>query len=803
MATAAELLARNASSGDNTLIIDNDLRTIQIPSSITCLGVENDDDVLRLNFKMPRRIGNIDLSAFTVRINYLNAKAESDVYLVDDLAIVGDTLTFSWLVGPTATKYKGNTKFNVCMRLTDGEGYIQKEYNTTIATLPVLEGLECEESVVEYYSDILEQWRRQLFGTGDTVEANLLAKSEEEQQKIVDKGTEVLASIPEDYQTTYKLADNAYRTRASAIMSTAQDETIRINDSSNDLVRGLRAFGKTNQAITTGQQLFDHTSIQPNLYTTISEDGTITIDCDNTSGAENKYATFYTPASSSLYASTYYAFILEVMTTSAVGEAVHLASNYADENSQFVDTPSVTNLAVGTYIRHASTRASFENQDVAYMCRGFMIIPAGTKVKSVIRITVTANVDVEAENFVYEPYTGGSPSPSPYYPQEIIPIGIPGVTIYGKNLLEPKNNSTSGYNATVNPDGSVTVTGAANTTNPIYLTLSRCSEADPLRLSKDMKYYAWGESSNGLFIGTKTLDSNGTPAWATISTWNKHVGTDFTNLVQVYLESNGHAIGDTRLCGTYKFQLEVGNTFTGFDGYKELQYVGIRAHLMGIPVNQNGNYTDSNGQQWICDEIDFERGVLIRRIGVKTFTGAEAWLVGEQNQEAGYKGVFYTAMNDMIPESTAICTHYTQGNSVGLYGKTGQFDTYYSQLRINIDPFDNVETWTARLAEWNAAGAPLTLHYILKEPVESEIDQQALAEFKTLHTNYPVTTINNVAGATMEVEYNCDTETWVRDLVNDVVSAVTDQSTNVLVDDITGTMYMLRVSNGKLTMEEV
>lgn len=776
MATAAELLARNASSGDNTLIIDNDLRTIQIPSSITCLGVENDDDVLRLNFKMPRRIGDIDLSTFTVRINYLNAKAESDVYLVDDLAIVGDNFTFSWLVGPTATKYKGNTKFNICMRLTDGEGYVQKEYNTTIATLPVLEGLECEESVVEYYSDILEQWRRQLFGTGDTVEANLLAKSEEERQKIADKGTEVLASIPEDYQTTYKLADNAYRTRASAIMSTAQGETIRINDSSNDLLRGLRVFGKTSQAITTGAQLLDIQDASTKTDRGLTQ--TIAGGVCRVVGTANATAAFNLTLAG-LYMTT-----TPFLTLSPGTYTVTDCELYAFDGvvrTKYSGTFTIDSDIGITWVATRSYGATESVNETIYpmLNLGDIALP-------------------------WEPYTGGSPSPSPYYPQGIIPVSMPGVTIYGKNLLAPKNNSNSGYVATVNPDGSVTVTGAANTTNPIYLTISECSEANPLRLSKDKRYYAWGESSNGLFIGTKTLDSNGTPAWATISTWNKHVGTDFTNLVQVYLESNGHAIGDTRLCGTYKFQLEVGNTFTGFDGYKELQYISIRAHLMGIPVQQNGNYIDSNGQQWICDEIDFERGVLIRRIGVKTFTGEEAWYMTAGNQITGNHGYFYTSTPELANYSPAICTHYIQDDEpAGSIDKPGRFYIYNDYLQIDRGAFDNVETWTARLAEWNAAGTPLTLHYILKEPVESEINQQALTEFKALHTNYPVTIITNLAGAIMEVEYNCDTETWVRDLVNDVVSAVTDQSTNVLVDDITGTMYTLRVSNGKLTMESV
>lgn len=30
--------------------------------------------------------------------------------------------------------------------------------------------------------------------------------------------------------------------------------------------------------------------------------------------------------------------------------------------------------------------------------------------------------------------------------------------------------------------------------------------------------------------------------------------------------------------------------------------------LPGIPVTSGGNYTDQNGQQWVCDEVDLERG---------------------------------------------------------------------------------------------------------------------------------------------------------------------------------------------------
>ena len=70
MATADELLS--TLDTDKTLIIDKDLRTIIIPSSVKNLGVESDDDVLRLKFSMPRMYGDVDLSDFSIYINYMN-----------------------------------------------------------------------------------------------------------------------------------------------------------------------------------------------------------------------------------------------------------------------------------------------------------------------------------------------------------------------------------------------------------------------------------------------------------------------------------------------------------------------------------------------------------------------------------------------------------------------------------------------------------------------------------------------------------------------------------------------------------
>lgn len=154
MATADELLS--TIDTDKTLIIDKDLRTIIIPSSVKNLGVESDDDVLRLKFSMPRMYGDVDLSDFSIYINYMNAKNTGDVYVVNDKTIADDTITFSWLVGRVALAYKGNVRFIVCMKKHDDNSNVIQEYNTTIASLPVLEGLETGETVIQQNPDIIE-----------------------------------------------------------------------------------------------------------------------------------------------------------------------------------------------------------------------------------------------------------------------------------------------------------------------------------------------------------------------------------------------------------------------------------------------------------------------------------------------------------------------------------------------------------------------------------------------------------------------------------------------------------------------
>lgn len=147
----------NDTGADEVITIDNDLRKITIPASITLLGVVSDENVQTLHFQMPKTYKGLDLSEFAIRINYMNANNVGDTYAVDDSEISGENIVFTWTVGRVACMYKGNTKFIVCLKKKDASGNVLKEFNTSLTSLPVLEGLETTEAVVAENPDIIEQ----------------------------------------------------------------------------------------------------------------------------------------------------------------------------------------------------------------------------------------------------------------------------------------------------------------------------------------------------------------------------------------------------------------------------------------------------------------------------------------------------------------------------------------------------------------------------------------------------------------------------------------------------------------------
>lgn len=421
---------------DDVLLIDPTTRTIKVPSSELIFGVETDNGVERKHFRCPRIVGNnIDLTKLSLRVHFRNAKNEVDRYVVTDVAVTGDYVTFSWELSDRVLAAKGTVYFTVVAVRVNSDGTIHKEWNTTLASGNVLEGLEVPD--LDYYEE--EQARdvlTQLLSLLDQKTNEHIQTLEVETNQILADinaaGDRVRASIPEDYQATYQYAEEGARAKADAVINTLMGDVITASDCSDDYLRQLHIYGKSSQPITTGAQLFDASSIGVNLYTSVDANDIIRINCDNSTGTAAKYATFYTPVSNLLKPSTKYAIVLEVISINDPSAVTYLISKYSNELSQFDDSPSVTNLSVGTYVKFAMSSASFDA--CTYMCRGFMNIPAGIKLDAAIRISVIESDTLTADTFVYEPFTGGKIGPNPEYNLPIVSSGQRYVS--GANLFK-------------------------------------------------------------------------------------------------------------------------------------------------------------------------------------------------------------------------------------------------------------------------------------------------------------------------------------------------------------------------------
>lgn len=235
---------------NETILINDDLRTMQIPSSIVLLGVESDDDVNKIPFQMPKEYCGFDLSTFEVRINYMNANGDGDLYIADDVAVDGDDLTFTWLVGRNACAYKGNTKFIVCLKKfsDDDTGTVVQEFNTTVYSLPVLEGLETTEAVVQQNADIIEYILQRIDDSGSFNPANYYTK-EETNALIPTKlpNPESLIINGTEYDGTEEVVLTVEA--SSEVLSTASGKLIHVVDAIPQAVEDLQLFDSNDNPV--------------------------------------------------------------------------------------------------------------------------------------------------------------------------------------------------------------------------------------------------------------------------------------------------------------------------------------------------------------------------------------------------------------------------------------------------------------------------------------------------------------------------------------------------------------------------
>lgn len=146
--------------------------------------------------------------------------------------------------------------------------------------------------------------------------------------------------------------------------------------------------------------------------------------------------------------------------------------------------------------------------------------------------------------------------------------------------------------------------------------------------------------------------------------------------------------------------------------------------LPGIPVSANGNYTDSNGQQWICDELDFERGVYRRRIKhVNVVFKKEA----SSSTHSGYRHMAADIKNLSREYTECLCNIATHSQNAANGTEGVRASGAYNALVLYYENLTN-------------DNVPADVAYILSDPIETPLSEADIAAYRAL-TTYKGTTI--------------------------------------------------------------
>lgn len=588
------------------ITVNSVTRQFNVPGSDLVFGVSGDSDVERKHFQCPRYVGDgLDLAACFIRMNYRNANGAMDFYLVDDLAIDGDNITFSWLLSPRVTEYKGQVKFVMCAVGPD----LKLKWHTTQGTGQVMDGLEPDNSHVESQTaDVVAQLIAMVDAQTVAVEkvgaeqvANVNATAENATMDAVNeieaKRANSLASIPNDYTSLSSTVESLTRGKAVAIVCDAEGSAVAVSDASDMPIQGMRIFGRSTQ--------------------------------------------------------------------------------------------------------------------------------------------------------------NGTPTPSA--PVEIVSVESPAVTLYGKNLLQPKysvgTHTINSLNFTMGKDGSVTLNGTPTASagfvfetlyihEPVILTgCPTGGTTKTYRMTADCyKDGVFAETTfdlgDGLMITPEMADYVNINVFA-------FAGTVFNNLV------------------FYPMVRVASDPSATYEPYKPIQTVATAHPLRGIPVIDGGNYTDANGHQWICDEVDLERGVYVQRTDIKIFNGTETtWRMFPQ---AFAFVITWSGVSGGWHLHHAMASHF-ECSTEAYNGTPGHFAIdqiglcYFATGHKTLDEFK----------EWLVSN-PVTVVCKLAAPIETPLSEAEIAAYRNLHSNYPNTTVLNDAGAPMVVKYAADTKLYIDNKIKEAL----------------------------------
>ena len=199
--------------------------------------------------------------------------------------------------------------------------------------------------------------------------------------------------------------------------------------------------------------------------------------------------------------------------------------------------------------------------------------------------------------------------------------------------------------------------------------------------------------------------------------------------------------------------------------------------LPGIPVTSGGNYTDPQGQQWVCDEVDLERGVKVQRVKVLNlldssgFDNNGTWHITTKQLGAGTS---YTPIEWFDNITKCLCTTFSVQMSKYF---TDDFSLYYSRIGDVIALKSALFEPKGQRATLDEAKAWLTAHptylYVPIEPIETPLTPDEIAAYKAFVTYGPDTVVQAGDGAGVKLDYQRDVNIAIKKLEDAVASMTT------------------------------
>ena len=499
---------------------------------------------------------------------------------------------------------------------------------------------------------------------------------------------------------------------------------------------GISLYGKSTQVKTNGYQLLDASKIpsktQNGITVTNNGDGSFSVHGKLTA---NEYYNSYT-------------------VPTEVAKEILKVGNITMKNSingEIYFEVKILSSAGKLYLRNNATvnitQEILNASDLKIVYMFYCV-----EIKDIPLITFKPMLYQDGDG-TWEPYTGGKPSPSPEYPQEIESVGDGGeisITTSSLNIMRStkfyySEGPTWSYIASiltinelllfqVKPKQTITVV----LEKELATNLVSVSIRDPEHGNENAKnVYVNGKNHVVMHMNDELKPTNRNVLYIAVK----------QNLTKEMIEK----------LKNMKVMILWGDwSDKEMPPYEEPQAQSLAIQtptsLPGIPVSTGGNYTDETGQQWVCDEIDLERGKYVKRVNVEIFKGSEEekWSLQSINQYGIAN--FVISAKKTIEKSTSkqLCNRFVEQNSLIANTKEIGFMTndYNIFLRLDSKEVDTV----SKLTEWLKKNN-VTIMYRLKTPIKTDLPSEVISAFKSLHTYNPTTTIMNSENAYMKVKY--------------------------------------------------